>query len=186
MCWSSNTNQCRDVQDWFSWYARELDVPLVGVYTHRDIGAIGSVQIQDIGSQIEDMVPELEAVTGEKLDMDRFKEVLAYSKRTSELWRACLELASAIPSPWTFFDATIHMGPAVVARGTPGGGGLLRASAAGTGATDQGRGGRRRRRKTPDLLGRYAHLGKIKTPVGSICIPQNLRGGIHLLQQLDI
>ncbi len=54
----------------------------------RDIGAIGSVQIQDIGSQIEDMVPELEAVTGEKLDMDRFKEVLDYSRRTSELWRA--------------------------------------------------------------------------------------------------
>ena len=113
-----NTNQCRDVQDWFSWYARELKVPLVGVHTHRDIGAIGSVQIQDIGSQIEDMVPQLEAVTGEKLDMDRFKEVLAYSRRTSELWRACLESGSAIPSPWTFFDATIHMGPAVVARGT--------------------------------------------------------------------
>ena len=113
-----NTNQCRDVQDWFSWYARELNVPLVGVHTHRDIGAIGPVQIQDIGSQIEGMVPELEAVAGEKLDMDRFKEVLAYSRRTSELWRACLESADAVPSPWTFFDATIHMGPAVVARGT--------------------------------------------------------------------
>ncbi|MFH1630390.1 MAG: 2-hydroxyacyl-CoA dehydratase family protein, partial [Pseudomonadota bacterium] len=36
----------------------------------------------------------------------------------SELWRACLEAAAAIPSPWTFFDATIHMAPAVVARGT--------------------------------------------------------------------
>ena len=113
-----NTNQCRDVQDWFAWYARELNVPLVGVHTHRDIGDIGPVQIQDIGSQIEGMVPELEAVTGEKLDMDRFKEVLEYSRRTSELWRACLESAGAVPSPWTFFDATIHMGPAVVARGT--------------------------------------------------------------------
>ncbi|MCP4575819.1 MAG: 2-hydroxyacyl-CoA dehydratase [Deltaproteobacteria bacterium] len=113
-----NTNQCRDVQDWFSWYARELKVPLLGVHTHRDIGDIGSVQIQDIGSQIEDMVPELEAVAGEKLDMDRFKEVLAYSRRTSELWRACLESAAANPSPWTFFDTTILMGPAVVARGT--------------------------------------------------------------------
>jgi len=113
-----NTNQCRDVQDWFSWYARELDVPLLGVHTHRDIGGIGSVQIQDIASQIEELVPELEAIAGEKLDMDRFKETLGYSRRTSELWRACLESASAVPSPWTFFDATIHMGPAVVARGT--------------------------------------------------------------------
>jgi len=28
-----NTNQCRDVQDWFAWYAREFDTPLVGVHT---------------------------------------------------------------------------------------------------------------------------------------------------------
>lgn len=113
-----NTNQCRDVQDWFAWYARELDVPLVGVHTHRDIGAIRDYQIQDIAKQIQDLVPRLEEVSGEKFDMDRFKEAIEYSRRTSELWRACLEAASAVPSPWTFFDATIHMGPAVVARGT--------------------------------------------------------------------
>ncbi len=113
-----NTNQCRDVQDWFAWYARELNVPLVGVHTHRDIGDIEPMQIKDIASQFEGLVPRLEAVTGEKLDMDRFKEALGYSRRTSELWRACLESGAAIPSPWTFFDATIHMGPAVVARGT--------------------------------------------------------------------
>jgi benzoyl-CoA reductase/2-hydroxyglutaryl-CoA dehydratase subunit BcrC/BadD/HgdB len=113
-----NTNQCRDVQDWFAWYSRELKAPLIGVHTHRDIGPIRDYQIKDIGRQIEDLVPGLEAVCGRKLDMDRFKEALAYSRRTSELWRACLESASAIPSPWSFFDATIHMGPAVVARGT--------------------------------------------------------------------
>ena len=92
---------------------------MVGVHTHRDIGGIGSVQIRDIASQIEgNGSGVLKALTGEKLDMDRFKEALAYSRRTSELWRACLESAGAVPSPWTFFDATIHMGPAVVARGT--------------------------------------------------------------------
>ncbi|MFP4085854.1 MAG: 2-hydroxyacyl-CoA dehydratase subunit D [Desulfobacteraceae bacterium] len=113
-----NTNQCRDVQDWFAWYARELDAPLIGVYTHRDIGDVGEAQIKDIAVQIEELVPRLEAVSGEKFDMDRFKEAVGYSRRTSELWRACLESAAAVPSPWTFFDATIHMGPAVVARGT--------------------------------------------------------------------
>jgi benzoyl-CoA reductase/2-hydroxyglutaryl-CoA dehydratase subunit BcrC/BadD/HgdB len=64
------------------------------------------------------LVPQLEEVSGEKFDMDRFKEVVSLSKRTSQMWRACLETASAAPSPWTFFDATIHMAPAVVARGT--------------------------------------------------------------------
>ena len=113
-----NTNQCRDVQDWFAWYSRELNVPLVGVYTHREVGDIKDYQISDIAKQIEDLVPELERVSGEKFDIDRFKEAVEYSRRTSELWRACLESASAIPSPWNFFDASIHMGPAVVSRGT--------------------------------------------------------------------
>ncbi len=113
-----NTNQCRDVQDWFAWYSRELGVPLLGVHTHRDIGGIRDYQVKDIAKQIKDLVPELEKVSGERFDIDRFKEAISYSRRTSEMWRACLESASAMPSPWTFFDATIHMGPAVVARGT--------------------------------------------------------------------
>ena len=113
-----NTNQCRDVQDWFAWYARELHAPLIGIHTHRDIGRIREYQIQDIANQTEDLVPALEEISGEKLDMDRFKEAVGLSRRTSELWKECLESAAAIPSPWTFFDATIHMAPAVVARGT--------------------------------------------------------------------
>jgi len=116
-----NTNQCRDVQDWFAWYSRELDVPLVGIHTHRNIRDIRDYEIEDIAKQTRDLIPELEAVSGEKFDMDRFKEAVELSRRTSELWRACLESASAVPSPWTFFDATIHMGPAVVARGTQAG-----------------------------------------------------------------
>ena len=113
-----NTNQCRDVQDWFAWYSRQLKTPLIGVHTHREIGEIRDYQVKDIAKQIEDLVPKLEEVGGEKFDMDRFKETVGYSRRTSELWRACLESASAIPSPWTFFDATIHMAPAVISRGT--------------------------------------------------------------------
>lgn len=113
-----NTNQCRDVQDWFMWYGKEFNVPVIGVHTHRDIGPIRKYQVKDIASQIEDLVPALEEIGGTKFDMDRFKEVVKYSKQTSDLWRKCLEAASAVPSPWTFFDATIHMGPAVIARGT--------------------------------------------------------------------
>jgi len=116
-----NTNQCRDVQDWFSWYANEFKVPLVGIHTHRGIHSIREYQIKDIARQIEDLVPELEKVSGEKFDRDRFKESILLSRQTSQLWKACLEMAAAVPSPWTFFDATIHMGPAVVARGTKSG-----------------------------------------------------------------
>ena len=113
-----NTNQCRDVKDWFNWYAEEFKAPVMGIHTHRELGDIKNYQIDDIAKQIEELVPGLEKVTGKKIDIDQFKQAVEYSRRTSELWRACLESASAVPSPWTFFDATIHMGPAVVARGT--------------------------------------------------------------------
>lgn len=113
-----NTNQCRDVKDWFSFYGREFNVPVIGVFTHRSLGKIQDIHIRDVAEQFKSLIPVLEEVSGERFDMDRFREVVALSKRTSELWRACLETAAHIPSPWTFFDATIHMGPAVVGRGT--------------------------------------------------------------------
>jgi benzoyl-CoA reductase/2-hydroxyglutaryl-CoA dehydratase subunit BcrC/BadD/HgdB len=113
-----NTNQCRDVKDWFAWYAREFQAPLLGIHTHRELGEIREYQVSDIARQMEEMVPALEEVTGEKLRRDRLEEVVSLSRDTSLLWKACLEMNASFPAPWTFFDATIHMGPAVVARGT--------------------------------------------------------------------
>jgi benzoyl-CoA reductase/2-hydroxyglutaryl-CoA dehydratase subunit BcrC/BadD/HgdB len=113
-----NTNQCRDVKDWFSWYAREMKVPVIGVHSFRNIGTITPYEIQDIAEQIKALIPTLEEVAGKNFDLDRFKEAVRLSRDCSRLWRTVLETASAQPSPWTFFDATIHMGPAVVARGT--------------------------------------------------------------------
>jgi len=113
-----NTNQCRDVQDWFAWYSKEIKAPILGIHTHRDIGKIESHHVNDIAIQIQSLIPELERISGKKFDMDSFKEKIELSRQTSVLWRKCLESATAMPSPWTFFDATIHMGPAVVARGT--------------------------------------------------------------------
>lgn len=113
-----NTNQCRDVKDWFAWYAREFQAPLLGIHTHRELGEIQEYQVSDIARQMEEMVPALEEVTGEKLRRDRLEEAVSLSRETSLLWKACLEMNASFPAPWTFFDATIHMGPAVVARGT--------------------------------------------------------------------
>lgn len=113
-----NTNQCRDVQDWFAWYAREFHVPLLGIHTHRDISEIRDFQIQDIAKQIQGLIPDLEAAGNQAFDMDAFRSAVELSRQTSVLWRSCLETAASAPSPWTFFDTTIHMGPAVVARGT--------------------------------------------------------------------
>jgi len=113
-----NTNQCRDVKDWFAWYARELNVPSLGIHTHRNPTEINGNIVPSIANQIENLVKPLEKISGNKFDMEKLKKVVALSRECSELWKEVLETASSSPSPLTFFDGTIHMGPAVVLRGT--------------------------------------------------------------------
>ncbi|HEY3360187.1 MAG TPA: 2-hydroxyacyl-CoA dehydratase family protein [Polyangia bacterium] len=112
-----NTNQCRDVQDWLSFYARRLEVPLVGVETPRSVGDITGAHVDGLIAQYRALVPPLEAVAGARLDLDRLKEVVASSYRCTLLWKRVLRLAAHRPAPLTFFDGTIHMAPAVVLRG---------------------------------------------------------------------
>ena len=113
-----NTNQCRDVKDWFQFYAREWDVPCIGVHTPRALGDVIEPIVQDVARQIEGLVAPLEQIAGTRLDHDRLKEVVGLSRQCTMLWKAVLETAASRPAPLTFFDGTIHMGPAVVMRGT--------------------------------------------------------------------
>ena len=101
-----NTNQCREVYDWMSYYAREFKVPILGVNTPRTQREVR-----------EEMVPALEEVAGRPFDIDEFRQSLAISLECSQLWEAVLDTSLARPSPITFFDACVHMGPAVVMRG---------------------------------------------------------------------
>lgn len=113
-----NTNQCRDVQDWFAWYARELDVPCIGITSPKNFTDVTEILVDDVSRQIEALIPTLEEVAGQKLDPQRLRDTVALSRECTELWRQVLETATASPAPLTFFDGTIHMGPAVVLRGT--------------------------------------------------------------------
>jgi benzoyl-CoA reductase/2-hydroxyglutaryl-CoA dehydratase subunit BcrC/BadD/HgdB len=112
-----NTNQCRDVKDWFQFYAREYGVPCLGIHTPRSIGAVDEPLVDYVARQTEDLVSPLEEAAGARLDVDRLREVVGISKRTTTLWKAVLETAANVPAPLTFFDATVQMGPAVVMRG---------------------------------------------------------------------
>ena len=113
-----NTNQCRDVEDWFSWYAKEFNVPLLGVHTPRNLTNITDTIIQSVAKQMEELIEPLEKISGNKFDMDKLRKVVALSRECSNLWKNVLNTSAALPSPLTFFDGTIQMGPAVVMRGT--------------------------------------------------------------------
>ncbi len=113
-----NTNQCRDVQDWFAWFGRQWSCPVIGIECYRGVGEVTEVHIDGIAGQIEALIPTLEEVSGERFDMDRLREAVRLSRRCSDLWKETLDTATNKPSPLTFFDSTIHMAPAVVMRGT--------------------------------------------------------------------
>jgi benzoyl-CoA reductase/2-hydroxyglutaryl-CoA dehydratase subunit BcrC/BadD/HgdB len=113
-----STNQCREVRDWFEFYGREWKVPVVGVTSFRDVGDVLPSQVEAITRQFEGLVPALEAVAGRRLDGPALEGAVTRSRTCSDLWRDCLAASAARPAPLLFFDATIHMGPAVVLRGT--------------------------------------------------------------------
>jgi benzoyl-CoA reductase/2-hydroxyglutaryl-CoA dehydratase subunit BcrC/BadD/HgdB len=113
-----STNQCREVRDWFEFYGREWSVPVVGVTSFRDLGEVEGHHVDAVTRQLEGLVPALEAVAGRRLDAGALEAAVARSRTCSDRWRDCLRTSAARPAPLTFFDATIHMGPAVVLRGT--------------------------------------------------------------------
>ncbi len=112
-----NTNQCRDVFDWFSFYAKEWKIPMMGINTPRQLQSVREDVVKLIAAQAQEMVPGLEQIAGRKFDIDEFREIIRLSRKCSDLWYEVLDTAAAKPSPLTFFDACIHMGPAVVMRG---------------------------------------------------------------------
>ncbi|MCX5768077.1 MAG: 2-hydroxyacyl-CoA dehydratase family protein [Gemmatimonadetes bacterium] len=114
-----NTNQCRDVRDWFEWYGRQWNAPVVGVNSPRSVGDVTDAEVDDVTAQLEALVPVLESVAGVRLDGGRLAAAMKAAREASELWERCLQTAANKPSPFTFFDGTIHMGPAVVLRGAP-------------------------------------------------------------------
>jgi benzoyl-CoA reductase/2-hydroxyglutaryl-CoA dehydratase subunit BcrC/BadD/HgdB len=97
-----NTNQCRDVQDWFSFYQREFKVPLLGVSTPRSVPELEEMHLKSVEAQLEALVEPLEKVAGTKLDKQEFKKVVGLSRQCSDLWSEVLRTGGHVPSPLSF------------------------------------------------------------------------------------
>lgn len=112
-----NTNQCREVQEWFSFFAREFDCPLAGIHPPRHLHQVTREDIRNVVKGFKGLIPVCEKVSGKKFDLDRYKEVIRLSRDASVLWKKVLETAKNTPAPINFLDSCIHMGPIVVLRG---------------------------------------------------------------------
>jgi len=113
-----NTNQCREVQDWFTYFSGKYKCPVIGIMPPRHLDTVTEAHIKDVSAQFRAMIPVCEEVSGNKFDIDKFRAILKLSKEATELWKKVLETSKNSPAPLSFFDGTIHMGPIVVLRGT--------------------------------------------------------------------
>lgn len=113
-----NTNQCREVQDWFNFFAEEFSCPIVGIQPPRYVDEVTEEEVELVVKQMKKMIPACEEVSGQKFDLDKFKETVRLSKEATLLWQKVLKTSTDMNAPLSFFDGTIHMGPIVVLRGT--------------------------------------------------------------------
>lgn len=113
-----NTNQCREVEDWFSFFAEQFKCPIVGIQPPRYLDEVHKEEVDLVTGQFKRMIPVCEEVSGRKFSPDSFRETVRLSREATLLWQQVLQTATNSPAPLSFFDGTIHMGPIVVLRGT--------------------------------------------------------------------
>lgn len=110
-------NICGTVFKWYQELARYFDVPLFLMDTpfiHKEKTEHATDYVR---KQCLELVDFLEEQTGKIFSEERFAEVALLSVEAVELWKQVLETAEHRPSPFTCFDAFIHMAPIVTLRG---------------------------------------------------------------------
>ena len=102
-----NTNQCREVAEWFNFYGREYNCPVVGIYPPRYLEEVSKADIENVVAQFKKVISVGEEVLGKKLDQNELEKSVALSYEGTQLWKQVLETAKKKPSPLSFFDGTI-------------------------------------------------------------------------------
>ncbi len=113
-----NTNQCREVEDWFSFYAAHYKCPIVGITPPRYLDRVTGEELSLVKAQFKRMLPLCEEASGREFDLQNFCDAVRLSREATDLWQKVLKTSKASPAPFSFFDGSIHMGPIVVLRGT--------------------------------------------------------------------
>ena len=113
-----NTNQCREVSDWFGFFGKEFGCPVVGINPPRHLDDVSPADVRLVVSQFEKLIETGEKIIGRRLDPKRLAETVELSGLASECWKQVLATAKHRPSPLTFWDGTILMAPIVILRGT--------------------------------------------------------------------
>ncbi|MHC4413713.1 MAG: 2-hydroxyacyl-CoA dehydratase subunit D [Planctomycetota bacterium] len=113
-----STNQCREVQDWFSFFGRRHEAPVLGVCPPPHLGEVTPDHVAFVRGEMARLIEHIEEHFGLTLNGRRLEEVVDRSSRASTGWWQVLDTARARPSPLTFWDGLIHMAPVILLRGS--------------------------------------------------------------------
>jgi len=113
-----NTIQCKEVAEWFTYFGREFNVPVIGVSSPHHVSEISVAHVSSVEAQLKALVAPLEKIADTRLDMNMLKKTVKLSHEACLEWKGVLDTAENRPSPLCFHDAVIHMGPVVILRGT--------------------------------------------------------------------
>ena len=115
----ASNNICQTVAYWYKALAHQWKIPLILFDTPYNFESIEDVDIAYMVRQLEEMIPQLEEISGRRLHQAKFQEILLLSRDTSALWGEVLATMKTRPAPMTIFDAFVHMAPVVSLRGLP-------------------------------------------------------------------
>jgi benzoyl-CoA reductase subunit B len=112
---------CNVYIKWFEQCAAMMDVPLamIDVPFIRQDEQVRPEDVRYVMAQLEQLIATCESITGRKFDIDRLREICAYSARAEEGWARAKDLCKHRPAPYDcYFDSINMMGPINALRGT--------------------------------------------------------------------
>ncbi|MBL7225382.1 MAG: 2-hydroxyacyl-CoA dehydratase [Desulfobacteraceae bacterium] len=115
----ASNNICQTVAYWYRVLAHQLKIPLLLFDTPYNFEEITENDITYMVSQLEEMIPVLEEISGRRFDNQRFEEIIRIARDSSFAWGEVLATMKTEPAPMTIFDAFIHLAPIVSLRGLP-------------------------------------------------------------------
>jgi len=114
-----SNNICQTVLYWFKALSQYWDIPLILFDTPYNFKEITDRDIQYMVSQLEEMIPEMERISGRKFSEARFQKTITLARESSEKWGEVLGTMKTRPAPMSIFDAFVHLAPIVSLRGLP-------------------------------------------------------------------
>ena len=111
-------NICETLLKWYENIAYSLHIPLLIVdvpYNHED--EVTEENVAYVEAQFQEIIRQLEDITGRPFDYDKFQEVMKIASQNAEDWYSATSLCSAVPSPLSGFDMFNYMALIVCMRG---------------------------------------------------------------------